>query len=212
MRALELRAIDAWNRTRLVWLRARHPGLELDARASSNFAVARYNLGPGARLRIAAGAVTERIPGRLSFVLYPGADVEIQAGAWLRVEVGDLHIVAFENAKLVVGTEALLNGCHVSAKCDVRIGRRSMLGPGSRLYDADQHDLDAERPERREPVRIGEHVWVAGDCTILRGVTIGDHSIVGVGSLVTSDIAAHTLAYGRPARPHGKVGDRSDCS
>jgi maltose O-acetyltransferase len=212
MRALELRAIDAWNRVRLACLRARHPGLEIDRRASSNLALARYNLGPGATLRIAAGVVTEGIAGRLHFVLYPDAQVEIQAGAWLRTEVGDLHIVAFEGARLVIGPETLLNGCHVSAKLDVEIGRRSMLGPGTRLYDADQHDMDDERAERKDPVRIGEFVWVAGDCTILRGVHIGDHSIVGVGSLVTSDIPAHTLAYGRPARPHGRVGDRSHTS
>jgi maltose O-acetyltransferase len=209
MRALELRAIDAWNRVRLAWLRLRHPGLSIDPRASSNFAIARYNLGPGARLRIAEGVVTERIPRRLHFVLYPGAQVEIQAGAWLRTEVGDLHIVAFEGAKLVIGPETLLNGCHVSAKLAVEIGRRSMLGPGTRVYDADQHAMDAERPERKEAVRIGEFVWVAGDCTILRGVHIGDHSVIGVGSLVTSDVPAHTLAYGRPARPHGSVGDRT---
>lgn len=209
MRAVEMRAIDAWNRVRLAWLRRRHPELELHPGASSNFALARYNLGPGSKLRIADGVVTERIPRRLHFVLYPGAQVEIQQGAWLRTEVGDLHIVAFEGAKLVIGPETLLNGCHVSAKLDVEIGRRSMLGPGTRLYDSDQHDLDDERPERREPVRIGEFVWVAGDCTILRGVHIGDHSIIGVGSLITSSIPAHTLAYGRPARPHGSVGDRT---
>ncbi|MBW2362528.1 MAG: acyltransferase [Deltaproteobacteria bacterium] len=212
MRALEMRAFDAWNRVRLACVRVRNPGLEIDPRASSNLALARYNMGPGATLRIAAGVVTERIAGRLHFVLYPGAAVEIQAGAWLRTEVSDLHIVAYEGARLVIGPETLLNGCFVSAKLDVQIGRRSMLGPGTRIYDADQHDMDAERPERKEPVRIGEFVWVAGDCTILRGVQIGDHSVVGVGSLVTGDIPAHTLAYGRPARPCGTVGDRTHTS
>lgn len=209
MRAFELRALHRWNLLRLAWLRVRHPGLQIDPQASSNFAVARYNLGPGARLRIAAGAVTERIPQRLHFVLYPGADVEIGEGAWLRTEVGDLHLVAFEGARLVVGPDALLNGCHVSAKTEVVIGRRSMLGPGTRLFDADQHDLDAERPERREPVHIGECVWVAGDCTILRGSRIGDHSVVGSGSLVHGEVPPHTLAYGRPARMRGSIGDRS---
>jgi maltose O-acetyltransferase len=45
--------------------------------------------------------------------------------------------------------------------------------------------------------------------TILRGVTIGDHSVVGARSLVTRDIPPHTLAFGQPARPRGEVGDRS---
>lgn len=204
--------MDAWNRVRLAWLRARHPGLSVDARASSNFAVARYNLAPTARLSIAAGAVTERLPGRLSFILYPGARVQVEEGAWLRTEIGDLHVVAFEDASLTIGPETLLNGCHVSAKREVRIGRGSMLGPGTRLFDSDQHDLDDRRPERIEPVHIGEHVWVASDCTIARGSSIGSHSIVGAGSLVTNAIDAHTLAYGRPARPRGAVGDRTNAS
>ena len=56
-----MRAWDRWNRVRLAFLRARHRGLEIDRRASSNFAVARYNLAPAATLRVAAAAVTERI-------------------------------------------------------------------------------------------------------------------------------------------------------
>jgi acetyltransferase-like isoleucine patch superfamily enzyme len=84
-----------------------------------------------------------------------------------------------------------------------------MVGPGSRIYDADQHDLDDERPEVVAPVRIGELAWVASDVTVMRGVTIGAHAIVGARSLVTSDVPPHTLAYGSPAVPRGAVGDRS---
>jgi len=47
------------------------------------------------------------------------------------------------------------------------------------------------------------------DVTILRGVTIGEHSVIGTRSLVTRDIPAHTLAYGQPAKPQGTIGDRS---
>ena len=81
---LALRAIQALDRLRLGWLRARHPGLDLDSNASSNLAHARYALAPGANLRIGAGVVTERLRGRLHFDLGPGARVEIGEGAWLR--------------------------------------------------------------------------------------------------------------------------------
>jgi len=207
-----MRVWDRWNRIRLAFLRARHPGLAIDPRASSNFAVARYNLAPNCSLRIAAGAVTERIPGRLHFVLYPGSRVEVAEGAWLRTEVGDLYIVAFEGAEMVLGPECLVNGCHLSAKRSVTLARGAMVGPGSRVFDSDQHDFDGTRPERSEPVAIGEHVWIASDCLVLRGVTVGAHSIVGAGSVVTSSVPPHTLVYGRPARPRGTVGDRSEAS
>ena len=52
-------------------------------------------------------------------------------------------------------------------------------------------------------------MWVASDVTILRGVSIGEHSVVGARSVVTRDVPAHTLALGAPAVPRGPVGDRS---
>jgi acetyltransferase-like isoleucine patch superfamily enzyme len=194
---------------RLAWLRARLPGLEIDPSASSNLAHARYALGPGARLRIAAGVVTERLRGRLHFDLGPGARVEIGEHAWLRTEIGEVHVIAFAGAQIRIGPEAFLNGCHVSAKREVVLGRRAWIGPGSRVFDSDQHDLDAQRPERTERVSIGDHVWIASDVTVLRGVTIGAHAVIGSRSLVTNDVPPHGLAFGVPARVRGVVGDRS---
>ncbi|MBW2712190.1 MAG: acyltransferase [Deltaproteobacteria bacterium] len=80
---------------------------------------------------------------------------------------------------------------------------------GSRIFDADQHDFDADHPEKVEPVVLEEHVWVAADATVLRGVRIGAHSIVGTRSVVTKSVPPHTLVAGIPAKPLGSVGDRS---
>jgi len=206
---LLLRGIQALDRARLAWLRFLHPGLEIDRRASTNLAHARYELGAGARLRIDAGVVTERLRGRLHFHLGPGAQVDVGEGTWLRTEIGDVHVIAFAGARIEIGAEAFLNGCHLSAKREVVLGRRAWVGPGSRVFDSDQHDLDAARPERVDPVRIGDHAWVASDVTVLRGVSIGAHAVVGTRSLVTSDVPAHALAFGVPARVRGVVGDRS---
>jgi len=188
---------------------ARHRGLEIHPAASSNLAAARYDLAEGARLRIGAGVVTERLAGALHFSLGAGAEVSIGERSWLRTEIGPVHIVAFEGARIELGPEGFLNGCQLSAKSELRCGRRAWIGTGSRVFDSDQHDLDADHPEVTQPVRIGDCVWVASDVTILRGVTIGEHSVIGTRSLVTCDIPSHTLAYGQPATPHGVIGDRS---
>jgi acetyltransferase-like isoleucine patch superfamily enzyme len=206
---LLLRTIRAWDRVRLLFLGWRHPGLEIDAAASTNFASAEYSLEPGARLRIGPGAVTERRRGGVRFLIASGASVEIGADAWLRSELGTVVLAAFPGARIQVGPEAFLNGCHLSAKRELTTGRRTWIGPGSRIFDADQHDFDAHRPEEIAPVAIGDHVWIASDVTVLRGVRIGDHSVVGARSVVTGPIADHTLAFGTPARAHGRVGDRS---
>lgn len=198
-----------WDRLRLaalVWL---VPGLEIDPSATPAFASARFVIEPGGRLRIGPRAATERRPGVLSFVVHAGGEIVIEEGAWLRTEVGPIVLAAFPGARLVVGPEALLNGCSVSAKCCVVIERKAMVGPGSRIYDADQHDLDGERREVVAPVRIGELAWVSSDVTVMRGVTIGAHAVVGARSLVTRDVPPHTLVHGTPAEPRGSVGDRT---
>ena len=204
-----LKALRAVDRVRLRLRMARQPGLEIHPDASSNFAAARYSLAPGARLRIGAGAVTERIPGALHFDLRPGARVEIGAGTWLRTEAGPVHVVAFDGAIVDVGPDCFLNSAYISAKREVSLGRRTNIGLGSRVFDSDQHDLDAEHPEVTERVRIGSFVWIAADVTVLRGVTIGDHSVVASRSLVNRDIEEHTFAAGLPATPRGPVGDRT---
>jgi acetyltransferase-like isoleucine patch superfamily enzyme len=204
-----LHGVQGFDRARLRARAARHPGLRLHPGASSNLAVARYALGPGARLELSEGVVTERLPGRLHFHVGAGAHVSIGAGTWLRTEIGEVHVVAFDGARLEIGAEGFLNGCHLSAKRELRLGTRVWVGPGSRVFDSDQHDLDAEHPERTAPVAIHDHVWIASDVTVLRGVTIGAHCVVGARSLVTRDLPAHSLAYGQPAAPHGRVGDRS---
>ena len=48
------------------------------------------------------------------------------------------------------------------------------------------------------PVEIGDYTWVAADVTVLKGVRIGSHCIVGTRSLVTRDVPDHSLAYGMP--------------
>jgi len=59
---------------------------------------------------------------------------------------------------------------------------------------------------------IGDHCWVASDVTVLRGVEIGEQSVIGARSLVTKSMPPHTLALGVPATPSGTIGDRSRVS
>ncbi len=186
-----------------------HPGLEIDPTASPNLWTAHFNLAPGARLRIGPRVTTERRFGGVHFLLEEGAEIEIQEDTWLRTELGPVRLIAFAGARMRIGPDSLLNGCHLSAKSEVTLGRRAWVGPGTRVFDSDQHDLDSEHPEVPDPVRIDDHAWVSSDVTVLRGVRIGAHSVIGARSLVTRDVPEHTLAFGIPASPRGKVGDRT---
>jgi acetyltransferase-like isoleucine patch superfamily enzyme len=204
---LQLRRLCSLARLRLLcWL---EPGIEVHPEASPNLAGARFQVARGGRLRIARGVVTEHRPGALSFQVGEGAELEVGDGVWLRTEIGPIHLAAHEGALLRIGPESILSGCQLSATRSIVLGRGAWVGPGSRVFDSDPHDLDAEHPRSSAPVEIGDHVWVAADSTVLKGVTIGAHAVVGTRSLVTEDVPPHTLVFGQPARVRGKVGDRS---
>jgi acetyltransferase-like isoleucine patch superfamily enzyme len=179
------------------------------AGASTNLAAGRYVLEPGARVVFGAGVHADRTPGGLIVIAGRDARIEIGPGTWLRGETEPVRIVAFDGAELRLGPDSFLNGCHLSAKRSVVLGRRAWVGLGSRVFDSDQHDYDAEHPEVIAPVEIGDYAWVASDVTVLKGVRIGSHCIVGTRSLVTKDVPDHSLAFGIPAIVRGKVGDRS---
>ncbi len=206
-----LRTVQVADRARLARQQRRHPGLRIHPTASSAFAGARFQLAEGARLTIEAGAATERRPGWLNFLIHEGGEIVVGEGAWLRTEVAPVTLVAYPGGRLELGPGAFINGAHLSAKSEVVLETKAQVGPGSKIYDADQHDIDDARPERAAPIRIGEYAWVASDATVLRGVTIGGHSIVGTRSVVNTDVPPHEFWAGSPARRLGEVGDRTNC-
>ncbi len=204
-----LKGVRAWDRLRLRMLMARHPGLDIHSGASTNLAVARFDLAPGAKLSIGDGVVAERIRDGVRFSVAANAEVTIENDVWLRSELGPVFLRAFDGGSLRVGRASQLNSCMLSSKVEVDVGENVLLGMGSRVFDSDQHPVDSEHPEVSLPVRIGDHVWIAADSTILRGATIGRESVVGTRSLVRGVVEPHTVVIGNPARLYSKVGDRA---
>ncbi|KAK8038563.1 acetyltransferase [Apiospora rasikravindrae] len=85
---------------------------------------------------------------------------------------------------------------------DVRIGEHCNIGPNVGIYGVG-HPLTVEQNLKRKSlgssVVIGDCVWIGGGCIIMPGVTVGNHAVIGAGSVVTHDVPAYTLAYGNPA-------------
>ena len=85
----------------------------------------------------------------------------------------------------------------------IYIGSYTMIGPNVTVATAGHPIL----PELREkayqfnmPVHIGRNCWIGAGAMIMPGVTIGDNSVIGAGSVVTKDIPANVVAYGNPCR------------
>lgn len=97
----------------------------------------------------------------------------------------------------------LSNNISIVAMAGIRIGERCLIGDSVSIYDCDFHELD---PLRRmeggpvEPVSVGNNVWIGSRAIILRGVTIGDNSVIGAGSLVTRNVPPDCVAAGIPAK------------
>lgn len=97
--------------------------------------------------------------------------------------------------------------CHFCIQEDnmsVTIGKDCMFANRIIVRTSDSHgiyNLDGnERINLPKPVTIGNHVWIAPNTLILKGVTIGDGSIIGSNSVVTKNIPDNCLAVGQPAR------------
>lgn len=102
------------------------------------------------------------------------------------------------------GDRVFLNfNCVILDIMPVKIGSRTLIGPNVQIYAA-THPMDykqrAEGLESGKPVTIGEDVWIGGSVVICPGVTIGDRSVIGAGSVVTKDIPSDVFAAGNPCR------------
>ena len=99
--------------------------------------------------------------------------------------------------------------CVVLDVCRVEIGDFTLFGPAVQIYTA-THPMEADLRRKQEfgkPVTIGTDVWVGGGAIILPGVTIGDRTVVGAGSVVTRDIPAGVFAAGNPCRVVREIAD-----
>ena len=85
----------------------------------------------------------------------------------------------------------------------IDIGDDVQIGPAVQLYTA-RHPLDpAVRRsylESAKPIRIGNDVWIGGAAVVLPGVTVGDRSVVGAGTVVVRDVPPDTVVVGNPAK------------
>ena len=141
--------------------------------------------GRGLQLQIAKGA-------KVKF----GRFVWVGDGTKIRCHEGIVEI----GPKTVMGQE-----CTISAYRRVRIGEQSVIADRAMFIDFDHGIVEVERPIRqqgiyKQPVEVGSNCWIGYGAAVLRGVSVGDNSVLGTYALATSDVPANAVAAGVPAR------------
>lgn len=129
-----------------------------------------------------------------SFTAIGEAGARVEVGVWGR-EPGQ--------GRIEIGDCVLLSpGARLSASDEIVLGDGVMLARGAYVTDSDWHTIydRTVRAAEPTPVHIGRNAWLGDHCTVLKGVTIGENSVVAARAVVTKDVPANVVVAGNPAR------------
>lgn len=146
--------------------------------------------------------------GLTRFKRHPGSHITIgskcrfnslPASNWIGVNRPCLLSTLTEGAHLSIGEGCGFSGTVIACAERITIGNNVRCGANTLINDTDWHSDDS-RIGQDKPVEIGDNVWLGVNVTVLKGVTIGEDTIVGAGSIVTKSLPAGVVAAGVPAR------------
>lgn len=116
------------------------------------------------------------------------------------------------NGKINIGNNTMLNGVSVTSYEKVNIGANCQIASCTFISDTDFHPINPDERYKeamgikidhsivnKKEINIGNNVWIGWGCTILKGVSIGDNSIIAAGSVVINNIPNNVIAGGNPA-------------
>jgi acetyltransferase-like isoleucine patch superfamily enzyme len=117
----------------------------------------------------------------------------------------------FPESRIEIGDRCLLNGAVLHSNRLIKLGAGVLMGPGSILVDNDSHPPVQSHQERysqrppEAPIHLHDNVWIGMRATVMKGVTIGENTIVAANAVVTKNLPANVVAAGIPARPIADV-------
>ncbi len=133
-----------------------------------------------------------------NFSLYPNIK-KVEFGAHINIR-NYCNILVGNDAELVLGNRFFMNNfCSINCLEKIEIGENTLFGEGVKLYDHN-HQYSSEPEFRVEhqkfntaPIKVGKNCWLGSNVTVLKGVTIGDNTIIGAGCLIYKDIPANSV-------------------
>ena len=160
------------------------------------------------------GRLTVQGPGRVTF-----GDHGWVHGATLIASAGEVSIghhcgfgcfrnqenrltVRESSARISIGPRCFFNGAEVTASTLIQFQERCLISD-SLIEDSDYHSVEINRLDpaaafKSFPIHIGENVWVGARSVILKGVTIGNNSVIGLGTIVRKSVPENCVVIGNP--------------
>ena len=105
-----------------------------------------------------------------------------------------------EDATLEIGSGFINHGARIHCFDRITVGNGVYLGDDVAIRDSDGHEIVGAKKPMTLPIVIEDHVWIGARVTIVKGVIIGEGSVVAAGAVVTKNVPPHTMVAGVPAK------------
>jgi len=135
---------------------------------------------------------------------YFPSELKLDEGSSLAVDgrfyiMTGFHVAVNPGAKLTLGSGYINNNATIDCFEAITIGHGVAISSGVTIRDSDNHAINGNAVVAA-PIVIEDNVWIGLNATILKGVRIGQGSVVAAGAVVTSDVPANALVGGVPAK------------
>ena len=117
------------------------------------------------------------------FIIYSGAKIRVR-----------------NNAKLILKNGYINHNCNIDCSKEIIVGNNVFIGENVSLLDSDKHTILYENYVMSKGIIIDDNCWICNNTIILKGVHIGEGSIVAAGSVVTKDVPSRCIVAGNPAK------------
>lgn len=163
--------------SRLIYLLIKYPNLKKIKKYSSNFKFGDF----------------------CNFSFYPNLkNVKLGNGISIR---NYCNILVGNEAQLIIGDNVFMNNyCSINCLDEIEIGDNTLFGEGVKLYDHNHQHTKGKVEHHiftKASIKIGKNCWLGSNVSVLKGVTVGDNTIIGAGCTIYKDVPANSIVINK---------------
>lgn len=134
-----------------------------------------------------------------------GNNIKLNIGNSVSIKGGDLWLED-DATKIWIGSNTTIEKAHIAVTeygKEIKIGKDCMIAKEVEIRSGDSHSIIDDKFQRinhAKNILIGNHVWIGNRAIILKGVEIGDNSIIATGAIVTSNVPINVISGGIPSK------------